>query len=206
MSRRAGRQRPLLNLPFHYAIDDAMFFSFAWLKPSNERAAHHRTPTVSLTSGGRRSCSSTAQGGYLNICLHPFVSGRALRIDMLDRLIRRMKALPGVWLPTCEQVARHCLATHPRPLRELAMPWKERYTISRRAQHRRLRHALARRQALLLSHRRRSERRRAARTASPRPTSQRSTPYFGMGDGLDGRCAACWSAIGLQARPSPCRP
>ena len=27
------------------------------------------------------------QGGYLNICLHPFVSGRALRIAMLDRLI-----------------------------------------------------------------------------------------------------------------------
>ena len=49
------------------------------------------------------------QGGYLNICMHPFVSGRALRIAMLDRLIDRMKALPGVWFPTCEQVARHCI-------------------------------------------------------------------------------------------------
>jgi hypothetical protein len=45
--------------------------------------------------------------------MHPFVSGRALRIAMLDRLIGRMKALPGVWFPTCEQVARHVLATHP---------------------------------------------------------------------------------------------
>ena len=53
------------------------------------------------------------QGGYLNICMHPFVSGRALRIAMLDRLIARMKRLPGVWFPTCEQVARHVLAAHP---------------------------------------------------------------------------------------------
>ena len=48
-------------------------------------------------------------GGYLNICLHPFVSGRALRIAMLDRLIGRMKALPGVWFPSCEEVARHII-------------------------------------------------------------------------------------------------
>ena len=64
-------------------------------------------------------------GGYMNICMHPFVSGRALRIAMLDRLINRMKALPGVWFPTCEQVRP--------PLIRLArrlMPWKERYTIS----------------------------------------------------------------------------
>ena len=53
------------------------------------------------------------QGGYLNICLHPFVSGRALRIAMLDRLLQSMQALPGVWFATCEEVARHVLAQHP---------------------------------------------------------------------------------------------
>ena len=52
-------------------------------------------------------------GGYLNVCMHPFASGRALRIAMLDRLITRMKSLPGVWFPTCEQVARHCIDRHP---------------------------------------------------------------------------------------------
>ena len=57
--------------------------------------------------------SNTGRAGYLNICLQPFVSGRALRIDMLERLIQRMKTLPGVWFPTCEAVARHCLENHP---------------------------------------------------------------------------------------------
>jgi hypothetical protein len=30
---------------------------------------------------------------------------------MLDRLINRMKALPGVWFPSCEQVARHVIGS-----------------------------------------------------------------------------------------------
>jgi hypothetical protein len=41
------------------------------------------------------------------------VSGRALRIAMLDRLIARMKTMPGVWFASCEDVARHCLEQHP---------------------------------------------------------------------------------------------
>jgi hypothetical protein len=44
----------------------------------------------------------------MNICLHDFVSGRALRVAMLDRLLGAMKQAPGVWFATCEAVARHC--------------------------------------------------------------------------------------------------
>src|SRR4051794_32212979 len=102
----------LLNLPFHFAIDDAMFYSFAWMGSSN--------PAQRITDTDRVEelwwdafLHHYRQGGYLNICLHPFVSGRALRIAMLDRLIGRMKTLPGVWFPTCEQVARYCIDRHP---------------------------------------------------------------------------------------------
>ncbi len=100
----------LLNLPFHFAIDDAMFYSFAWMGSSN--------PAQRITDTDRvfdlwwdAFLHQYKQGGYLNVCLHPFVSGRALRIAMLDRLIARMKTLPGVWFPTCEQLARHVLTT-----------------------------------------------------------------------------------------------
>ena len=110
----AGRQWRdcVLELPFHFAIDDAMFFSFAWYASANseQRLSRHR-PRVRHVVGG--FLQQYRQGGYLNICLHPFVSGRALRIAMLDRLITRMKTLPGVWFATCEDVARHCLATQP---------------------------------------------------------------------------------------------
>lgn len=51
--------------------------------------------------------------GYLNICLHPFVSGRALRIRQLSRLIERMQGKPGVWFSTCAELARYVLANFP---------------------------------------------------------------------------------------------
>lgn len=108
---RDGRNG-ILNLPFHYAIDDAMFFSFAWL--ASENAAQRVTdPDRVLELWWAAFEQQYREGGYLNICLHPFVSGRALRIAMLDELIARMKALPGVWFPTCETVARHCLEAYP---------------------------------------------------------------------------------------------
>jgi peptidoglycan-N-acetylglucosamine deacetylase len=102
----------LLNLPFHYVIDDAMFFSFAWLNTEND-AQRMMDPDHVEAIWWDAFMREYRQGGYLNICMHPFVSGRALRIAMLDRLFTRMKALPGVWFPTCEQAARHVLAKHP---------------------------------------------------------------------------------------------
>jgi peptidoglycan-N-acetylglucosamine deacetylase len=102
----------LLELPFHFAIDDAMFFSFAWYRSPNAGQRLSDTDRVfELWSAAFQQ--QYRQRGYLNICLHPFVSGRALRIAMLDRLITSMKASPGVWFATCEEVARHCLAAHP---------------------------------------------------------------------------------------------
>lgn len=108
----ADGQNMMLNLPFHFAIDDAMFYSFAWLGSSNGAQRITDTDRV-LELWWQAFLQQYDAGGYLNICLHPFVSGRAQRIDMLDRLIRRMKTLPGVWFPTCEDVARHCLTHFP---------------------------------------------------------------------------------------------
>jgi peptidoglycan/xylan/chitin deacetylase (PgdA/CDA1 family) len=105
----------LLELPFHFAIDDAMFFSFAWYASGNAEQRLSDTDRV-FDMWWTGFLQQYRQGGYLNICLHPFVSGRALRIAMLDRLITRMKTLPGVWFATCEQVARHTFEKHP-PMR-----------------------------------------------------------------------------------------
>ncbi len=89
-----------------------MFFSFAWL--ASENAAQRITdPDRVFEMWWAAFEQQYAQGGYLNIVLHPFVSGRALRIAMLDRLIARMKTMPGVWFPTSEELARYCLETFP---------------------------------------------------------------------------------------------
>jgi hypothetical protein len=102
----------MLHLPFHYVIDDAMFYSFAWLGSGN--AAQRITdPDRVFDLWWAAFWQQYRVGGYLNVVVHPFVSGRALRIEMMDRLIAKMKTLPGVWFPTCEEVARHCLANFP---------------------------------------------------------------------------------------------
>lgn len=109
---RDAAGRPLLNLPFHYAIDDAMFYSFAWLG-SPTSAQRLSDPDRVEAMWWDAFWQQYQQGGYLNICMHPFVSGRALRTAMMERLLRRMMALPGVWFPTCEQAAAHVRAAHP---------------------------------------------------------------------------------------------
>jgi peptidoglycan/xylan/chitin deacetylase (PgdA/CDA1 family) len=110
----AKGENMLLNLPFHYAIDDAMFFNFGWIEsgPSGQRLAD---PESVLEMWWAAFEHLYEQGSYLNICLHPFISGRALRIAMLDRLITKIKARPGVWFSTCEELARYCLAHYPPP-------------------------------------------------------------------------------------------
>lgn len=102
----------VLNLPFHYALDDAMYYHFGWLASDNagQRLADCDTVhDIWLTHFERLY----AEGKYMNICLHDFVSGRGLRILMLDRLITEMKRRPGVWFPTCATLAGYCLEGFP---------------------------------------------------------------------------------------------
>ncbi|MDV3129899.1 polysaccharide deacetylase family protein [Mycobacterium sp. 21AC1] len=95
----------LLNLPFHYALDDAQFFSFTWMNTENS-AQRIADPDRVLNMWWNAFLQQYRVGGYVNFCLHPFVSGRALRVAMLEELICRMRELPGVWFATCADVAR----------------------------------------------------------------------------------------------------
>ena len=104
----------VLNLPFHYALDDAMYFHFGWVASENagQRLADCEAVHDIFLSHFERLY---ADGKYMNVCVHDFVSGRGLRVRMLDRLITEMKRRPGVWFPTCETIARHCLTHFPPP-------------------------------------------------------------------------------------------
>lgn len=102
----------ILQLPFHYAIDDAMYFSFGWLGTPNA-AQRIYDPDYVLDIWWQAFQQQYRAGGYFNLLLHPFVSGHAARVDMLEKLIQRMKTLPGVWFPTCADVAQHCFEHFP---------------------------------------------------------------------------------------------
>ena len=103
----------LLILPFHYSLDDAQFYNFGWF--TSEPHAQRLTDPERIMDMWWNAFKQQYElgNGYLNICLHPFVSGRSLRIRLLSHLIARMKNMKGVWFPTCEQFARHVLQNFP---------------------------------------------------------------------------------------------
>lgn len=89
-----------------------MYFSFGWLDTPNDAQRIMDVDEV-FEIWWAAFEQQYRRGGYANFLLHPFVSGRAMRVDMLERLIRRMKTLPDVWFPTCAELARHILTNHP---------------------------------------------------------------------------------------------
>jgi len=105
-------ENELLQLPFHYALDDAMYFSFGWMGTPNQAQRLYDADTV-LEIWWKAFEQQYRSGGYVNFLLHPFVSGHAARVDLLEKLIRRMKSRPGVWFPTCAELAEHCLVNFP---------------------------------------------------------------------------------------------
>lgn len=108
----AQGRNELLQLPFHYALDDAQYFSFGWMGTPNAAQRLYDSDTV-LEIWWQAVLQQYRRGGYVNFLLHPFVSGHALRVDMLEKLIQRIGGLPGVWMPTCAELAGHCFENHP---------------------------------------------------------------------------------------------
>lgn len=102
----------MLNFPFHFALDDAMYYYMGFFESgiAGQRPADPAKVYDIWLSAFRQFYK---MGRHMTICLHNFVSGRALRVAMLERLIIEMKKMPGVWFPTYEEMARYCLETLP---------------------------------------------------------------------------------------------
>ena len=102
----------LLNLPFHYVLDDAMYYNFGWVEsePAGQRLEDPDKVYEIWLAAFKRLYK---MGSYMNIVMHPFISGRSLRVAMLDRLFGEMKQMPGVWFSTCLELARYCFETFP---------------------------------------------------------------------------------------------
>lgn len=47
-----------------------------------------------------------AENGCFILTCHPFVSGRASRIQLLEDLVGYMRKFRGVWFTTCDEIAR----------------------------------------------------------------------------------------------------
>ncbi|WP_237401159.1 polysaccharide deacetylase family protein [Rhodovulum sulfidophilum] len=78
----AEGENPILQLPFHYALDDAMYFSFGWLDTGNQAQRIMDVDEV-FEIWWDAFLQQYKAGGYVNFLLHPFVSGHAMRVAHL---------------------------------------------------------------------------------------------------------------------------
>jgi peptidoglycan-N-acetylglucosamine deacetylase len=97
---------PLVELPFHWVLDDAPFFQFGQIGRAGVNRPIQPASHV-LEIWKEEFAGIYSRGGLYDLCMHPQLIGRPSRIAMLGELIRYMQGFPGVWFAQAREVARH---------------------------------------------------------------------------------------------------
>jgi peptidoglycan/xylan/chitin deacetylase (PgdA/CDA1 family) len=92
---------PLTEVPVQWLLDDAPLF----------RHVYGATNAIADPARVRGLWSSEFRAmhrehGCFVLTCHPFISGRASRVRLLEDLVADMRRQRGVWFTTCEEVAR----------------------------------------------------------------------------------------------------
>jgi peptidoglycan-N-acetylglucosamine deacetylase len=92
---------PLIELPVQWLLDDAPLFRHVY-GATNAIADPGRV----LQVWSKEFAAMHAENGCFVLTCHPFISGRASRIALLEDLVAYIRRFRGVWFTTCEGVAR----------------------------------------------------------------------------------------------------
>lgn len=90
------------ELPVRWDNDDAIFFKFFGAGdniPRPDREVEQRWAD--------ESAAQTRDGGLFMLTVHDWISGRAARVDMLERVFQPLVDNDEVWIATCGQIADH---------------------------------------------------------------------------------------------------
>lgn len=99
----AGVPTGVVQLPVEWILDDAPYFSmdrFSAIRPTMNQ-------DEVLAIWKDEFDVAREEGGLFILTMHPHIVGHRARAAMLDRLVTHMKAKPGVWFATHEQIARY---------------------------------------------------------------------------------------------------
>lgn len=91
----------LIELPWHWSIDDAVYGLFSIRSPRTICSNEH---VLNIWQAEFREIYRW--GGLLNVVMHPQVIGRPFRIAMLREYIAWLKTFPDVWFATGLEVAK----------------------------------------------------------------------------------------------------
>lgn len=93
----------LIEVPVHWPVDDAPYYRFF----GGGRDTSPPTSPAALLDAWRFEFDAVAAaGGLFMITVHPWMSGRASRTEMLRRLFAHIADVPEIWWTTAAEVAR----------------------------------------------------------------------------------------------------
>jgi peptidoglycan/xylan/chitin deacetylase (PgdA/CDA1 family) len=92
----------IVELPVHWALDDWEAYNFL---PAITGSGVIASPSAVLERWTLELDALVADGGLFMLTNHPFVSGRASRAAALAQLVDRARALGGLWITTCAEIA-----------------------------------------------------------------------------------------------------
>jgi peptidoglycan/xylan/chitin deacetylase (PgdA/CDA1 family) len=98
-----GMPTGMVELPVEWILDDAPYFNMD--RFSTVRPTMNQEEVLALWRGEFDQTHREGRGLFI-LTMHPHVIGHRSRIDMLDRLIRHMKAKGAVWFATHEEIAK----------------------------------------------------------------------------------------------------
>lgn len=111
----------LIEIPAFWGLDDWEQYAFL---PDLIGSGVIESPAKALEMWTLELEAMHAIGAAFVLTCHPFLSGRPARARALELLIDRMAALPGLWITTVGEVARHVAGLNltPRPCPQPVLP------------------------------------------------------------------------------------
>ena len=94
----------LIELPGHWSLDDWEPYNYL---PGITGSGVIASPAEVLARWTLELEALVEDGGLFMLTNHPFVSGRASRAVALGQLIERARAIDGLWIATCDEIAAH---------------------------------------------------------------------------------------------------
>jgi peptidoglycan/xylan/chitin deacetylase (PgdA/CDA1 family) len=94
----------IVEIPVAWELDDAPYFLFNFHPYRSGLSA----PSHVFEIWSGEFTGAYEQGGVFTLTMHPQISGRAHRIQLLERLVRFIKGHPGVWFTTAGELAAVC--------------------------------------------------------------------------------------------------
>ena len=116
-----GVAASLIEIPAYWGLDDWEQYAFL---PDLIGSGVIESPAKALEMWSLELEAMHAIGAAFVLTCHPFLSGRPARARALELLIDKMAAMPGLWITTVEEAARHVAGLNltPRPCPQPVLP------------------------------------------------------------------------------------